>query len=334
MSTSAEKAIGGTELLGDDRTVRGQTGSRKVSAIVLPRRLLSETAWPRWSTRLKAGAGTFPLSGGRRSPARRSGRRSGQARPTRSGRRRAARSHRGEVGQGSERRTRSGSRRTSSSHLAVPGGSAITRLGFLGRRAAPSSVRGSRRRRRAPSGSCCLGWCRPRRRSRSPRSTPSRRGRGRDRRRRHLLTFYPSFVPVKEQSPIASRQITTNRLTAQPCAASKLAKLATQEERDSPAGGLDIVSTMAVSVPGVVLWGRCPCQKPRPRPCLEHRHPDEEEAGTGQDRAAEPGIRPRALGQSDEDPGDAIEEGRSGCPEQSRSVPGRISPRRPHRRPR
>ena len=58
--------------------------------------------------------------------------------------------------------------------------------------------------------------------------------------------------------------MTRKRFTAQPWAASKAPKLATQEERKPGWGVCDICCTIPVSVPGLEPWFSRPCQKPRP----------------------------------------------------------------------
>src|ERR1039457_6090114 len=55
---------------------------------------------------------------------------------------------------------------------------------------------------------------------------------------------------LKKPIPMAARQITRNRFTAQPCAASKAAKPASQEEMKAGWGVADISCTIPVSVPG------------------------------------------------------------------------------------
>ena len=56
--------------------------------------------------------------------------------------------------------------------------------------------------------------------------------------------------PVRKAIPSAASAITANRLTANPCAASKDPKLATRADRTCGCGVWDMVATMAVSVPG------------------------------------------------------------------------------------
>jgi len=63
---------------------------------------------------------------------------------------------------------------------------------------------------------------------------------------------------------MAARDITRNRFTAQPWAASKEAKPASQEEMKAGWGVADICLTIPASVPGAALWPSRPCQKPRP----------------------------------------------------------------------
>jgi hypothetical protein len=63
---------------------------------------------------------------------------------------------------------------------------------------------------------------------------------------------------------MAARAITEKRLTAQPCAASKAAKLATQEDRNSGWGVDTMDLIIPVSVPATACAASWPCQKPRP----------------------------------------------------------------------
>ena len=71
----------------------------------------------------------------------------------------------------------------------------------------------------------------------------------------------PRF-PVTSAIPMAASSITTTRLTAKPCPASKFPKPLTRADRKRGCGVLDIDWAIAAMAPGFPC--AVPCQKPRP----------------------------------------------------------------------
>ena len=274
-----------------------QTGSRKVSSTTLPRRLARVTGRPSWSVSGKPGPAGPAGALRRRWPAAMIGSAfrfadaaAIGAAPRRPGRRPRPRSPTGRRPGRSDSRSRCaayrGRRAAAAASPGHPPGAAPAVLRVAA--AAPAaglraSVAGGRTAR--STGSCCSGRCRARRRTRGPRSAPSPPGRTPA--RATAARGPPAGRRSGRPAPIAASAITTNRLTANPCAAAKDPKLADQGRRTAAAASGHALRPCAASVPG---WPPdwCPARsrgpaRPAAPPCRGRTRPSRP-AAAGQPR--------------------------------------------------